>query len=143
MRRQSLERPEARLTLTAKAAPPLRHICFRKLRGVVLRLLEAPRRNVHRQRLKTRTSDVNGDEVCRQFAIQKEGPHVAPHTSDHPPLVAKLLRVCHRTTQKMMIDTIEIRGPTTLRKGSRTADSATQRKLDNACTGVAATQVTR
>ena len=45
--------------------------------------------------------------------------------------------------EMMMIDTIEVRGPTMLRKGSSTADSATERKHGNACTEVAATQGTR
>ena len=44
-----------------------------------------------------------------------------------------------RVTDELMTDTVKIRGPTMLRRGSRTASSA--KRKTHSCTEVAATQV--
>ena len=82
--RQSLERPEVRFTLCFKTAPPLRYLLLRKLRGMPRHFLKATRWDLHRQRLKTQSRDIHGNEICCQFAVQKKG------LSHHCPCVEQL-----------------------------------------------------
>ena len=83
VRRQSLERPEARFTLCFKTAPPLRHPFLGKLPGVALHFLKAQRWNVHRQRLEMQNRNIHGDEVCCQFAIQNRLSHHCPNPTSY------------------------------------------------------------
>ena len=83
VRRQSLERPEARFTLCFKTAPPLRHPLLRNLRGVSRPPPESPRWDPHRQRLKTQhRRNIHGNEICCQFALDPKesmGSRVTAH----------------------------------------------------------------
>ena len=99
MRRQSLKGLKLRLTLIAKATPPLWHSILRHFRWMTHLLPEVPRRHLRRQRLKAQHRHIHRNKIVCQLSIQEKCPHVLPHTLNHAPFIIRLqyFQVFHPT----------------------------------------------
>ena len=84
VRRQSLERPEPRLTLCFKTAPPLRHLFLGKLRGGVWPLPESPCGGTAGDWRRRIVTPITTKSAVSSHSKKKGLTHHCPHVEQRP-----------------------------------------------------------